>query len=329
MASISDGYFKTELETRQRRLTSAMKSSPSDELTGLLAEVDSALDRLTVGTFGICETCHDTVEFDRLTADPLIRFCLDHLSTKERRALEQDVETAASIQRSLLPPAEIRSSGWHFHYRYKPAGLVSGDYCDVIQSSNGDGAVVFLLGDVTGKGLSASMLMAHLHAMFRSLIPLERPIAHVLELANRLFCESTIGGLYATLVCGRASRNGDVEIGSAGHPPVWVAGGMNNAKSIDATGLPLGMFSSATYTTETLRLEPAQSLVLYTDGLSESRDSDGIEYGDRRLREFVESKCHVNPVEFSAAFLNDLRTHSADGQPADDLTLMVIRRTDS
>jgi sigma-B regulation protein RsbU (phosphoserine phosphatase) len=328
MASISDGYFKTELETRQRRLTSVMKSSPSDELTGLLAEVDSALDRLTVGTFGICETCHDTVEFDRLTADPLIRFCLDHLSTKERRALEQDVETAASIQRSLLPPAEIRSSGWHFHYQYKPAGLVSGDYCDVIQSSNGDGTVVFLLGDVTGKGLSASMLMAHLHAMFRSLIPLERPIAQVLELANRLFCESTVSGLYATLVCGRASRNGDVEIGSAGHPPVWIAG-CTNAKAIDATGLPLGMFSSAKYTTETSRLEPAQSLILYTDGLSESRNADGIEYGEKRLREFVESQYHLNPVELSAAFLNDLQTYSADGQPADDLTLMVIRRLDS
>jgi sigma-B regulation protein RsbU (phosphoserine phosphatase) len=328
MASISDGYFKTELETRQRRLTSAMKSLPSDELTGLLAEVDSALDRLTVGTFGICETCHDTVEFGRLTADPLIRFCLDHLSTKERRALEQDVETAASIQRSLLPPAEIRSSGWHFHYQYKPAGLVSGDYCDVIQSSNGDGTVVFLLGDVTGKGLSASMLMAHLHAMFRSLIPLERPIAQVLELANRLFCESTVSGLYATLVCGRASRNGDVEIGSAGHPPVWIAG-CTNAKAIDATGLPLGMFSSAKYTTETSRLEPAQSLILYTDGLSESRNADGIEYGEKRLREFVESQYHLNPVELSAAFLNDLQTYSADGQPADDLTLMVIRRLDS
>jgi sigma-B regulation protein RsbU (phosphoserine phosphatase) len=301
---------------------------PSDELTGLLAEVDSALDRLTVGTFGICETCHDTVEFGRLTADPLIRFCLDHLSTKERRALEQDVETAASIQRSLLPPAEIRSSGWHFHYQYKPAGLVSGDYCDVIQSSNGDGTVVFLLGDVTGKGLSASMLMAHLHAMFRSLIPLERPIAQVLELANRLFCESTVSGLYATLVCGRASRNGDVEIGSAGHPPVWIAG-CTNAKAIDATGLPLGMFSSAKYTTETSRLEPAQSLILYTDGLSESRNADGIEYGEKRLREFVESQYHLNPVELSAAFLNDLQTYSADGQPADDLTLMVIRRLDS
>jgi sigma-B regulation protein RsbU (phosphoserine phosphatase) len=328
MASISDAYFRTELQTRRQRLASAIEKSPSKDLADLLAAVDSALARMNVGTFGICETCHDTVEFDRLTADPLVRFCLDHLSADERRTLEQDMETAASIQRSLLPPTELRSSGWHFHYRYQPAGLVSGDYCDMIQSANGDGSVVFLLGDVTGKGISASMLMTLLHAMFRSVIPFERPISQVLAEANHIFCESTISGLYATLVCGRASRNGDVEIGSAGHPPVWIAG-CPNAKSINATGLPLGMFSSSKYTTETLRLEPAQSLVLYTDGLSESRNADGVEYGEKRLREFVESQYHLNPVELSAAFLNDLQTYSASGQPSDDLTLMVIRRLNS
>jgi sigma-B regulation protein RsbU (phosphoserine phosphatase) len=328
MASISDAYFKTELDSRRQRLAAAIETSPSEDLRELLAQVDSALERLKEGTFGICEHCHDTVEFDRLAADPLIRFCLDHLSESERRDLERDVETAASIQRSLLPPTEIQSAGWHFHYRYKPAGLVSGDYCDVIPSSNGDGAVAFLLGDVSGKGISASMLMAHLHAMFRSLIPLHRPIAQVLDTANRLFCESTVRGLYATLVCGRANRDGVVEIGSAGHPPVWITG-CTKAKAIDATGLPLGMFSSSKYTTHTLRLEPAQSLVLYTDGLSESRNSDGIEYGEKRLREFVESQHNLNPVELSTAFLNDLQAYSGSKQQSDDLTLMVIRRLNS
>jgi len=328
MASNVDSYFRSELESRRERLMEAIQITPSDDLTGLLAEVDSALDRIKTGTFGICESCHDSVELDRLTRDPLIRFCLDHLSTEERRALERDLETAASIQRSLLPPAEIRTSGWHVHYRYKPAGPVSGDYCDVIQSNNGDGEIVFLLGDVAGKGISASMLMAHLHAMFRSLIPLHRPIAQVLNTANRLFCESAARGLYATLVCGRASRDGEVEIGSAGHPPVWVTG-CTQTKAIDATGLPLGMFSSSKYATHTLRLKPLQSLVLYTDGLSESRNADGIEYGARRLREFVETQHGLNPVELSTAFLNDLQAYSGAGQPNDDLTLMVIRRLES
>lgn len=325
MATISDAHFRDELETRRQRLISAIEITPSEDLAGLLAEVDAALERIRAGSFGICETCHDPVEFDRLTSDPLIRFCLDHLSAEQRRALERDVETAATIQRALLPPSDIRAAGWHIHYKYHPAGPVSGDYCDVIQSSNGDGSIVFLLGDVSGKGISASMLMAQLHAMFRSLIPLHRPMADVLGMANRLFCQSTNQGLYATLVCGRASRDGMVEIGSAGHPPVWVAT-CAGPMAIEATGLPLGMFSTSRYTTTKVCLEPNQSLVLYTDGLSESLNSDGVEYGQKRLREVVAANHQLEAVALADAFMNDLKRHSANEAPSDDLTLMVVRR---
>jgi phosphoserine phosphatase RsbU/P len=326
MATIGDTTrFKDQLESRRQRLVSAIQIAPREDLTSLLAEVDSALERIGHGTYGICESCHDTVEYDRLTADPLVRFCLDHLSEPERRALERDVETAASIQRTLLPPASIRAPGWHVHYRYQPAGPVSGDYCDVIQSANGDGGFVFLLGDVAGKGISASMLMTQLHAMFRALIPMHRPIADVLGMANRMFCESTNAGLYATLVCGRASRDGRVELGSAGHPPVWLAG-CQEASAIGATGLPLGMFSTSRYSTTTMRLEPDQSLILYTDGLSELRNQDGVEYGQKRLREFAEANPGLDPVALSDAFLKDVKEYSAGAAPLDDLTLMVIRR---
>ncbi|HXW17426.1 MAG TPA: SpoIIE family protein phosphatase [Candidatus Acidoferrales bacterium] len=325
MATIGDAHFTNELEARREELVSAIEISPDQNLTGLLAEVDSALARLRAGTFGICESCHDSVEFDRLTADPLVRFCLDHLSEPERRAHERDVETAASIQRTLLPPAEIRIPGWHIHYRYQPAGPVSGDFCDVIHSSNGQGGFVFLLGDVSGKGISASMLMAQLHAMFRSLIPTHQPIAEVLGMANRLFCKSTNHGLYATLVCGRATADGRVEIGNAGHPPVWLSG-CREASAIGATGLPLGMFSSSRYSTTNVRLDPDHSLILYTDGLSELRGQDGVEYGESRLREFAEANRRLDPVALSDAFLNDVKTYSAGARPFDDLTLMVIRR---
>ena len=328
MATINDAHFRGELETRRERLISAIEITPSEDLAGLLAEVDAALERIRAGSFGICESCHDPVEFDRLAADPLVRFCVDHLSTEQRRALERDVETAATIQRTLLPLPDIRASGWHIHYRYQPAGPVSGDYCDVIQSSNGDGSIVFLLGDVSGKGISASMLMAQLHAMFRSLIPLHRPVAEVLGMANRLFCQSTNQGLYATLVCGRANRDGTVEIGSAGHPPIWIAS-CAGPKAIEATGLPLGMFSTSKYSTTNVRLEPKQSLVIYTDGLSECLNSDGVEYGQKRLREVVAANHQLDPVALSNAFMNDLKLHSANSAPSDDLTLMVVRRLDA
>src|SRR6185369_7803679 len=99
----------------------------------------------------------------------------------------------------------------------------------------------FALGDVSGKGVAASMLMAKLHAVLRSLIPLSLSVDQLTERASRLFGESTLPGQYATLICGRASANGEVSLCNAGHPPALLNRDGRIA-SISATGLPLGMF---------------------------------------------------------------------------------------
>ena len=152
-----------------------------------------------------------------LLADPLLQFCLDDLTSEERRALESDLALAARIQQTLLPPREFSPVGWQIRYHYAPAGLVSGDYCDLFESK---GALLFLLGDVSGKGVAASMLMSHLHATFRSLADADLPLDRMVEAANRIFSESTMAGQFATLVVGRASRDGAVELVSAGHLPL-------------------------------------------------------------------------------------------------------------
>src|SRR5258705_6909181 len=169
------------------------------------------------GTFGICETCHESVEKERLLNDPLVRFCLDHLTREEQRALESDLELAARIQQGLLPPPELSAAGWHVRYHYEPAGPVSGDYCDVLES---DGGLLFLFGDVSGKGVAASMLMSHLHATFRSLARAGLPLERMVEDAIRIFCESTLAGEFATLVVVRVAHDGSVEFVNGGHLPV-------------------------------------------------------------------------------------------------------------
>ncbi len=267
MATVEQTYLRSELVKRLERLQSALSSPGADaSLTQLLSEVDSALHQMDNGTYGLCEECHETIEADRLLADPLVRFCLDHLTSEQRRALEGDLGLAARIQRGLLPRPEIRAAGWEARYHYEPLGLVSGDYCDLIEA---DGALNFVVGDVAGKGVAASMLMSHLHATFRSLIGVGLSLAKMLEAANRVFCESTMAGQYATLVFGRAAASGEVELVSAGHCPVLVARGQA-VEQLDATGVPLGMFCNSHYCSHRTRLEPGNRLVLYTDGLSES-----------------------------------------------------------
>ena len=137
MAATSETYFRAQLERRRQRLEGAINgSAQSAQLARLLQDVDSALERLQKGAFGICDICHEDIEREHILTDPLARVCLEHLTPAQRSALEEDLRLAHRIQQSLLPPQDLRADGWHFHYRYEPAGAVSGDYCDVIAASD-------------------------------------------------------------------------------------------------------------------------------------------------------------------------------------------------
>lgn len=330
---IHDPYLREQLEQRRKRLQSAISSAAAAKtearvapLFELLGEVDSALERMDQGTYGICDLCHDTVEKERLIADPLVRLCLDHLSSEEQRALERDLELASRVQQGLLPAPNLYHDDWRIHYRYRPAGLVSGDYCDLILPSADRESFLFLLGDVAGKGVAASLLMTHLHAMFRSLSGLGLDLQRLLDVANRVFCESTTAGQYATLVCGRAGHDGKIEITSAGHFPALHVS-TDGVKQIVATGLPLGMFATSSYTVERLHLRPGDTLLLYTDGILEASDATGKEYGIDALSRIARGGENWSAQELVAACLMDVERHSAGTRQADDQTLMAIHRS--
>ena len=331
---VNDSYFREQLEKRRVVLKTAISSVPAVEAPGkarlveLLQEVDSAVQRMDEGTYGICDTCHDTVEKERLIADPLVRLCLDHLTSDEQSALERDLELASQVQRGLLPQTDTRFGDWRIHYQYKPAGIVSGDYCDLIHPANEDGKLIFLLGDVAGKGVAASLLMTHLNAMFRSLARIGLELDKLLEIVNHLFCESTIAGQYATLVCGRTSKTGEIEIGSAGHPPALLVS-QNCVKQIGSTGLPLGMFSTSRYTVHRVRMEPGDSLLLFTDGISEARNLSGNEYGIGGLSLAAGGRHGLPSKELVSACLKDIERYSFGTRQADDQTLMAVHKAES
>lgn len=322
MATLEVSFLHNQLEERKRRLEQAIALAPRNGgLAGLLREVDSALDRMDKGTYGLCQTCHDPVEQDRLLADPLVRFCLDHLTDSQRVALQRDLDLAADVQRNLLPRKNLRTGSWETCYHYAPLGAVSGDYCDLIPS---DGGLFFVLGDVSGKGVAASMLMAQLHALFRSLTAMALPLGQIVTHANRVFCESALAGLYATLVCGQAKANGEVEIHNAGHLPVIVAG-QGGVLRVESTGLPLGMFCEAEFSATRLQVDVGDTLFLYTDGLSEARVGDD-EYGVDRITQMVRQQSGRCPSELITACLEDMNNFADASLQSDDLTLLAIQR---
>jgi len=324
MATNLASDIRSQLTSRHRSLKQAMSNAPDDTyLSDLLQEVDAALSRLDDGTFGICEVCHDPIESERLAADPLVRFCIDHLTASQQTALEQDIELAARIQSALLPPKNLHHGGWRTAYHFEPEGAVSGDYCDLITAK--DGGLYFMLGDVSGKGVAAAMLMSHLSALFRALISVELPLTQIVERASRVFCESTHANQYATLVCGKANAHGEIEICNAGHLPSLVSQGSRHYR-LDSNGLPLGLFCSEAFSVDRVKMNQGDCLMLLTDGLSEGQDPSGNEFGMEPLIEILGR----NPVQSASELMQQAVKSAADFRagvkPKDDLTLLVIER---
>ena len=137
-----------------------------------------------------------------------------------------------------------------------------------------------------------------------------------------------MAGQFATLICGSAGRDGEVQIASAGHCPALVVSS-DGIKQVRATGLPLGMFATSHYAFERVKLEPGESLLLYTDGISEARDRNGNEYGMESIAHLAHEWRDQALEQFAAICLNDVRRFSSDTAQSDDQTLMVIRRTES
>jgi sigma-B regulation protein RsbU (phosphoserine phosphatase) len=325
MAEFNATFIRPHLEERRRRLVAELpRLRRPAELERLLGEVDAALARLDDGSYGLCDTCHDPIEPERLLADPLTCFCLDHLPDHQRRDLETDLALAGRIQRSLLPARHLVAGDWEVWVHSEPAGAVSGDYCDLVPSGNGHG-LLFAFGDVSGKGVAAAFLAAHLRAILHSLAGEAMPVADLMERASRLFRESTLAPYFATLVCGRARPGGEVELTNAGHcPPLLLSGG--EVRELEPGGLPVGTALSCCYTSQSLALPVGATLLLYTDGLSEARDRAGAEYGAERLAAVARRHAGAPLAELVGACLADVNAFLAGAAKADDLTLMALRR---
>jgi len=320
-SSVDHSLLHRELLERRYQLESASARSDANQLFELLDAVDKALDRMHEGKFGICEICDEPIEDELLIDDPLNRICLECLSPSQRRALEHDLSLASSIQRRLLPEQQFDAPGWEGYYHYEPHGAVSGDFCDVIR--DGDETLI-LFGDISGKGVSAALLMSHLNAIFRGLSGSRLPLVDIMERANRLFCAAIPTGSFATMVAARLRNDGGVELSNAGHVPPIVQNG--RVHQLPPDGVPLGLFCQSKYTSQQLRLEIGDRLVLATDGLIESANGRDAEYGLEAVSRIVELHPIEEPCDLASRLVADAAGFR-DGRPADDdITLMVVRR---
>lgn len=315
--------LRTELTNWRQRLEATANASPgSFELNGLLREVSAAIDRLSrQDSYGICQVCHDLIGQAAMSADPLARTCLSCLTPKQIAELEDDLDRAWLIQGELLPKQNLKFNGWEVSYHYEPSGPVSGDYCDLVSTTSGD--LYFLIGDVAGKGVAASLLMSRLHAIFRSLIGSETNICELVTRANQLFADTTMRPYYATLVCGKAGANGNVELCNAGHcPPLHVS--PTEVVAIGPTGLPVGMFCQENYGSTSITLAKGDRLLLYTDGVSEARNLAEMEFGTDRVTSHLLRNYQLPAAALVSGLVAEVRAFAGSSRLSDDLTIMAI-----
>jgi len=249
-----------------------------------------------------------------------MKFCIGCLTDAQRASLEDDLQLAFDIQQGLLPKVGVKCDKWNVHHVYEPAGIVSGDYVDIIER---DDEFYFLLGDVSGKGMAASLLMSNLHAMFHSLVPMNLPLNDLMTRANHLLAQSSLANQYATLVCGKANREGEVEISNAGHPPpILIKGGVKS--ELNHSGLPLGMFSDAEFSVNKVQLEKGDSLVLFSDGVTETLNGESTEFGSARLLSALDCIEKGGPQELIDKCLEQVTEFRGAAGRNDDLTMLAI-----
>jgi sigma-B regulation protein RsbU (phosphoserine phosphatase) len=242
-------------------------------------------------------------------------------SAHDKKKEQEDSSRASRLQSMLLPKPGFGVAEWETYYDYAPAGAVGGDYCDLVAV---DGKLYVLLGDAVGKGIAGSMIASQLHSLFRALLPLGLPLNQLFERINRIFCESGVPDYYATLVCGRASCDGAIELVNAGHlPPLVLRSGQ--ATPLVATGLPLGLFYTSSYDVTELKLASGETVLFYTDGITEARSPQDVEYGPERLKSLATVRSDCCPEELVRACVHDITAFTAGVPAVDDRTVMALR----
>ena len=249
----------------------------------------------------------------------------------EHRARERakELDVARSIQEHLLPSAPPKMEGLDVSGRNIPAASIGGDYYDWIPL--GDGSLAVVVGDVSGHGIPAALLMAHIRASLHAVAQAGRSPEEMVESVNRSLARAALPGKFATFFLGVISVGEQrLRYCNAGHnPPLLLRDG--KVIELGATGVPLAIMEDIPYAGAEEAFVAGDTLVIYSDGIPEApqRAQPKQFYGDERLQEraLALSAAHPNADEIVERMLADVRAVVGDGMHIDDVTLVVVRRT--
>src|SRR5438128_1696466 len=322
----SERGVRFQFASRPKRLTyavhvraphSADPSAPGAENAPIWGGVFTRFRDLDGNSFSL-------VSFDEVThAVEAQRRALAEKIESERRAA-QEIEIAKQVQARLFPQTLPPLKTLEYAGLCMQARKVGGDYYDFLDL--GHGRLGFVIGDISGKGIAAALLMANLQANLRSqcAIALDQP-QRLLRSVNRLFCENTPDGAFATLFFAEYDDNvGRLRYANCGHLSALLLRGDNTLERLDSTATVLGIFKEWDCSIGECQLHPGDTLALYTDGITESYNSADEQFGEQRLIEALQRHRESSSQAALASIVDEVQRFSPHEQH-DDITLIIAK----
>ncbi len=307
----------------------------ANRITRPVARLDAAARRVAEGDMAVDLPVHGDDEIARLsrTFTGMARALVEReralvAETAAREKIETELALAKELQRSMLPPGEAHDAAFG---RYdvaaalEPARAVGGDFFDYVVTR--EGRLVFVVADVSDKGVPAALFMVRAHTLLRTLS--QGPVSPSALLANMndALCADNERCMFVTLVCGALElADGRLSLASAGHEPALQlrADGSLAWLAVD-NGPALGLIEGTPYPAAEFRLAPGDALVLYTDGVSEAFDPQQRAFGREGLEAAVRERAPASALDLCAGVVADVHRFAAGAEQSDDITLMVVR----
>ncbi|HEX2989132.1 MAG TPA: PP2C family protein-serine/threonine phosphatase, partial [Anaerolineales bacterium] len=287
--------------------------------------IEDSLEKIEDNTLGVCVVCRGYVDASLLEMDYTAMVCLDHYSNEERRRLEAELELSQVVQRALLPQQMPQIRGVELAAFSRPSEIIGGDYFDFFQFRDGTHGLV--IADVSGHGVSAGMLMSSLQASIRMMAPDTDSPAEILERINRFYIHNIHFTTFVTVFLARFDPTTlTLTYVNAGHnPPALRRRERSEIVWLKPTAPAIGLSENFQARMDSIGFAAGDSLLMYTDGVTEVLDTGNEQFGQARLAELVQQYADRPAPDLLQAIRQAVGSFGGNRPLLDDVTMVALR----
>ena len=324
------------LEEKQKEIIEFLETAPEEEKEICLCDdennveehlhvIETSLEKIDEQTLGVCVVCHGHVDAVLLEMDYTAAVCLDHYSDEERRRLESELELSQVVQRALLPQQIPNIQRVELAAFSRPSEIIGGDYFDFFQFRDGTPGLV--IADVSGHGVAAGMLMSSLQTAIRTMAPETDVPAEILERINRFYIHNINFTTFVTVFLARFDPETlTLTYVNAGHNPPAVRRNSDSTVTwLRPTAPAIGLAEEFRARMEITSFEEGDSLLLYTDGVTEVLNISNEEFGQERLAALVQQNGDRPVLDLLQAIRQAVSAFGGNRPLVDDVTMVALK----